>query len=190
MRQSVKKSLQNLQTTYIDSLVLHSPMKTEDDTMRVWRVLEEFVDGGQIHSLGISNCYKPQKLKSLYQKAKVKPKVLQNRFHKETNFDIELRRMCKQYGMTYQSFWTLTANRQELASPLWKSLAKEKGLSSQTLMYAYMMTLGHTPLSGTKDTNHMDEDVDIMLRIQRGEKVLDDKEISNMSKLLGIQESI
>ena len=92
--------------------------------------------------------------------------------------------------MTYQSFWTLTANREALASPTWGSLAKEKGLSSQTLMYAYMMTLGHTPLSGTKDTNHMDEDVDIMLRIQRGEKVLDDKEISNMSKLLGIQESI
>ena len=53
MKQSVQVSLENLKTTYIDSLVLHSPMRTDDDTMRVWRVLETFVDDGTIHQLGM-----------------------------------------------------------------------------------------------------------------------------------------
>ena len=34
VRQSVHSSLRNLQTDYIDSLVLHSPMRTMDETMR------------------------------------------------------------------------------------------------------------------------------------------------------------
>ena len=59
-------------------------------------------------------------------------------------------------------------------------------MTAQTLMYAYMMTKGHTPLSGTKNTVHTDEDVDVMLRIQRGEQILDDKELNTLSKLLGI----
>jgi len=186
VRQSVQASLRNLQVDYIDSVLLHSPMRTDEETLRVWRVLEEFVPQ-QIHSLGISNCYKPKKFKWLYEQAQVKPKVLQNRFHDQTNFDIELRAMCKEYGTTYQSFWTLTANRNALASPAWKKIAKEKGLTSQTLMYAYMMTNGHTPLSGTKSSVHMEEDVDIMSRIQRGEKILDDKEVKTLSKLLGMR---
>ena len=186
VRQSVQASLRNLQTDYIDSLVLHSPMRTEEETMRVWRVFEEFVEEGKVHSLGISNCYKPQKFKRLYEQATIKPKVLQNRFHDETNFDVELRKMCKDFDVTYQSFWTLTANRNALASPRWKEIAKEKGLTSQTLMYAFMMTLGHTPLSGTKDTTHMEEDVDVMVRIQRGEEILNENEMNRLSTMLGI----
>ena len=61
-----------------------------------------------------------------------------------------------------------------------------KGLTPQTLMYAFMMTLGHTPLSGTTDANHMAEDVDIMLRFQNGEQILDGDEVKTLSKLLGL----
>lgn len=35
VKQSLKASLQNLNTTYIDSLVMHSPMRTHRDTMEV-----------------------------------------------------------------------------------------------------------------------------------------------------------
>jgi len=49
-----------------------------------------------------------------------------------------------------------------------------------------MMTLGHTPLSGTKDTTHMEEDVDVMVRIQRGEEILNENEMNRLSTMLGI----
>jgi diketogulonate reductase-like aldo/keto reductase len=43
VQQSLAASLRNLQTTYIDSLVLHSPLDTHQNTMVVWREFEKFV---------------------------------------------------------------------------------------------------------------------------------------------------
>jgi diketogulonate reductase-like aldo/keto reductase len=183
---SIFVSLRNLHTNYIDSLLLHSPLPTMDETMRAWKVMEDHVRKGKVRSLGISNCYDPEKFADLYRRATVKPKVLQNRFYGESNFDIKLREMCKELGVVYQSFWTLSANRKALATPEWSAAASEKGLSPQTLMYAYMMTLGHTPLSGTKNPGHMKEDVDVMLRFQRGERVLNKEDMEILSTLLGI----
>ena len=49
-----------------------------------------------------------------------------------------------------------------------------------------MMTLGHTPLSGTTNQAHMMEDVAVMERIQGGEKILNDDDIIAISRMLGI----
>ena len=47
----------------------------------------------------------------------VKPVVLQNRFYAEQSYDVRLRKFCTEHGVTYQSFWTLTANPDLLAAP-------------------------------------------------------------------------
>ena len=186
--QSIHASLRNLQTKYLDSLLLHSPMSNMDETLLVWKAFESAVKEGTVHNLGISNCYSVNEFMELYKKATVKPKVLQNRFYADSNFDIELRRLCKKLGVTYQSFWTLGANREAHSNIEWQDMARTKGLTSQTLMYAYMMTLGHTPLSGTKDDGHMKEDVAIMVRFQEGEEILTEEEMEKLSTLLGIEQ--
>ena len=71
VEQSFAKSLENLQTTYLDSLVLHSPMRTMDDTIRVWNVFQTFYDSGKVKRLGISNIYSLEKLKTLWNAARV-----------------------------------------------------------------------------------------------------------------------
>lgn len=186
VQQSVASSLVNLQTDYIDSLVLHSPYSRMEDTLSVWRAFESFVDDGIVHQLGISNCYDFDILVDLYEKARIKPAVLQNRFYSDSNFDVKLREYCAEYGITYQSFWTLTGNRDALKTTRIKELAASKNLSPQTLMYAFMMTLGHTPLSGSTDSKHMAEDIALVERIQGGEVILDEAEIAEMSIILGI----
>lgn len=40
VRTSLEVSLKNLQTNYLDSLVLHSPMGSLEETVQVWRVFE------------------------------------------------------------------------------------------------------------------------------------------------------
>jgi diketogulonate reductase-like aldo/keto reductase len=215
-RTSLEVSLKNLQTDYLDSWVLHSPMEHFEDTMRVWRVMEEAVDSGKAHQvgsrrvgifldtklhscmlltafllvstkIGISNCYDLEVFRTLYQQAKHKPSVLQNRFYAESNFDTELRRFCKDRGIKYQSFWTLTANRKALASPEVNQLASAKGLTPQTYMYAFLMSLGYvTPLSGTTNSQHMTHDVGVMELMQLGEELFTVKEQMEMAKLLGM----
>lgn len=186
VKQSIHKSLENLRTTYIDRLVLHSPMHTFDKTIAVWRVFESFVDAGLVRNLGISNCYDIETFSALYEKARIKPSALQNRFYSESGFDVELRQFCKDNKIVYQSFWTLSANREALSMPGIVELASTKNLTPQTLMYAYMMTLGHTPLSGTTNQLHMAEDVAIMERILGGEKILSINEVNYISEKLGV----
>lgn len=187
VRTSLQVSLQNLQTEYLDSLVLHSPMSELKDTIRVWRAFESFVDEGKVRQLGISNCYDLSTLRYLVEAVRIKPQVLQNRFYSDSGFDVELRDFCRENGILYQSFWTLTGNRRALASSEFQELAKSKGLTSQTLMYVFMMTLGHTPLSGTTDQKHMMQDVAVMERIQGGENILSDNEVVTISRMLGIE---
>ena len=186
MEQSFAKSLENLRTDYLDALVLHSPLRKFDDTMIVWKMFESFVDSGKVKVLGISNCYDINKLKTLYNLARHKPKVLQNRFYSDSNFDTEIRVFCKENDILYQSFWTLTANRRALASNKVREIAKEKGLTPQTLMYAFMMSLGATPLSGTTNNNHMDEDISVMRRVIEEGDIFSKEEQINFAALLGM----
>jgi len=186
-KQSLVVSLENLKTDYLDSLVMHSPENTVEATMKVWRVMESFVDEGKVRRLGISNCYDYNTFLAIYQQARIKPSVLQNRLYAESDFDSELRQFAKENNIWYQSFWTLTANRQALALPEVKELAAKKNLTPQTYMYAFLMSLGYvTPLDGTTSPIHMMEDVAVMERIQGGEKIFEtNEELGHMAKLLG-----
>ena len=110
VRTSFATSLRNLQTTYLDSLVLHSPMRTVEETLTVWHTFEEFHRAGQVRFLGLSNTYSLRVLQAVYDAADVKPTFLQNRFYAESGYDVDIRRYCREKGIHYQSFWTLTAN--------------------------------------------------------------------------------
>lgn len=188
VKQSLEVSLRNLKTSYLDTLVMHSPFSKFADTLTAWRTMETFVDDGRVRRLGISNCYDFDVFKKLYDEARIKPSVLQNRLYADSNFDTELRAFCKEHGIWYQSFWTLTANRNALAKSSVKEWAESKQLTPQTLMYAFLMSLGYvTPLSGTTSPHHMAEDVAVMERLQGGEVIFEDEdELRRFAEILGM----
>jgi diketogulonate reductase-like aldo/keto reductase len=188
IQQSLQISLKNLHTDYLDSLVMHSPLDTMDQTMEAWRVMETFVDDGKVLRLGISNCYDYDYFTTIYSQARIKPSVLQNRFYAQSNFDTQLRAFCKEHNIWYQSFWTLTANRDALALAEVAELAKKKNLTPQTYMYAFLMSLGYaTPLSGTTNPQHMAQDVAIMERMQGGEVIFEsEEELRHFAQILGM----
>ena len=159
--QSVARSLMNLQTDYLDSVLLHSPMPTLTQSRAVWRALEAFVDSGQIHQLGISNCYRLEDLQGLYEGARIKPAVVQNRFYADTNYDRGIRAYCDQHQITYQSFWTLSANPQVLAHKNITTPAATHRRTPAQILFRYLTQIGVVPLTGTKSPTHMREDLSI-----------------------------
>ncbi|MEO5340995.1 MAG: aldo/keto reductase [Magnetococcus sp. MYC-9] len=159
--QSFQRSLANLQTHYLDCLVLHAPMATPAQTLEVWRALERIVEQGGVRQLGISNCYDLQQLEHLYQSATIKPAVLQNRFYAATRYDQAIRLYCRQQQILYQSFWTLTANPALLAHPTLQSLARTHHCQPEPLFFRYLTQIGIIPLTGTTSTAHMQEDLAI-----------------------------
>ena len=89
--ESVATSLANLRTSYLDCLLLHSPLPTHAETMRVWRAMEARVASGEVRTLGVSNFYDEALFGRLCDEATVKPSVLQNRFYAVFGYDVGLR---------------------------------------------------------------------------------------------------
>lgn len=159
--QSFETSKNNLQTEYVDSLVLHSPMAPHALLMKVWNAMENIQKAGGARQLGISNCYHTEVIRSLYADADVKPAVVQNRFYQETGYDANLRHWCSNHGVIYQSFWTLTANPHILASNTVRTIAKKLQKTEAQIFFRYLNHSGIVPLTGTTSEQHMKEDLGI-----------------------------
>lgn len=161
VEQSIKKSLENLQVDYIDSVLLHSPISPYPQMKKVWDIFELFVKDGKIKSLGISNCYDYELFHYLYYDVDIKPKVLQNRFYKHTNYDIKLRNFCEDFNISYQSFWSLTANINHLTNEYLLNIAKKYNKTPEQIFYKFLTQINITPLNGTTSQEHMHQDLDI-----------------------------
>ena len=177
VKQSVATSLRNLQTTFIDSLVLHSPLPTHDETLRVWRQMEAHVASGEVRRLGISNCYDLHALQQLHRDATIKPSCVQNRFYDQTRHDTALRRWCADNGVQYQSFWTLTGNRHILQGRAVKEVARAHGVTPEQAWLGFVRAIGIVPLSGTTSSEHMAHDLQL--------PDLTDAEVQRLGYLIG-----
>jgi diketogulonate reductase-like aldo/keto reductase len=161
VRQSLAVSLRNLQTDYLDGLLLHSPLPSARQTLEVWQAMESLVDVRRVRQLGISNCYRLEQLETLYDSARIKPAVVQNRFHADSGYDCEIRAFCREHRLIYQSFWTLTANPHLLAHRAVTSLASKHQRTPAQILFRYLTQIEVVPLTGTRTETHMREDLDI-----------------------------
>lgn len=181
VRQSFEASRQNLGVDRIDSLVLHAPMRTWDDTLVVWREFERLVREGGVRQLGISNCYSADTFRRLWEESTVKPAVLQNRFYAETGYDRELRRFCVEKNVGYQSFWTLTANPHVLRSPVLRDMAAREQLDPERLFYRYCLDSRIVVLCGTTNQQRMKADLQVL-----DSKCLSPEDIAQIETVMGI----
>jgi diketogulonate reductase-like aldo/keto reductase len=159
--QSFETSKNNLQTEYVDSLVLHSPMAPHALLMKAWNAMEKIQKTGGARQLGISNCYDTDVIRSLYADAGVKPAIIQNRFYQETGYDADLRHWCSDHEVIYQSFWTLTANPHILSSNIIRTIAWKYKKTEAQIFFRYLSLSGIVPLTGTTSEQHMREDLGI-----------------------------
>ncbi len=159
--QSFEASKKNLQTEFVDSLILHAPMAPHGLLMKVWNAMGKIQKAGGARQLGISNCYDIEVIRTLYADADVKPAIVQNRFYQETDYDAQLRHWCDNHGVIYQSFWTLTANPHILASNTVRTIAQKHKKTEAQIFFRYLSHSGIVPLTGTSSEIHMKEDLSI-----------------------------
>jgi diketogulonate reductase-like aldo/keto reductase len=178
VEQSFANSLQNLQTDYLDCLILHSPLASHAQTMQAWQAMEAIQQAGGARQLGISNCYDFDVMLDLYEDAVIKPVVVQNRFYKDTSYEVTLRKWCLERGIVFQSFWSLTANPQILGSETLRQLAEHYHKTPAQIFFRFLHQCGIVPLTGTSSEQHMREDLQIF------DFCLAAEEIDQVNKLL------
>jgi len=109
----LKESLSNLQLSYVDLYLIHTPFSVPEfkdepakdsngdvifekdtDHVGVWKKFEEFVDQGLIKSIGISN-FNERQIQRILDNSRIKPVCLQIEFHVYLQ-QIDLVNFCKQ----------------------------------------------------------------------------------------------
>lgn len=161
--QSFESSLDHLQSDYIDSYLLHGPFddsEMHENDYEVWSVMEKLYAAGKVKKLGISNV-KINYIKELYDKSHVKPHYVQNRCYASTYWDREIRNFCSQNKITYQGFSLLTANVHELMQESIEELCIKYKKTIPQIAFRFSQQVGMIPLTGTKNTAHMKQDLHI-----------------------------
>lgn len=74
---SVLRTLERLQTEYIDLMLLHQPF---GDYPGAWRALEDLYEAGKLRAIGISNFY-PDRMIDMVSFSRIKPMVNQIEIH-------------------------------------------------------------------------------------------------------------
>lgn len=163
VQQSFASSLEHLQTDYIDSYVLHGPALSHgliDADLEIWQAMEALVHGGKVKFLGISNVNIEQ-IETLYQKVLVKPSFIQNRCFAVSQWDREVRQFCDKHKIIYQGFSLLTANQPYLLTPYIRTLSMHYHKTIPQIIFRFASQVGILPLTGTANSQHMADDLNI-----------------------------
>ena len=164
VRLSVESSLKNLNTTYLDAVLYHnlkSKLDSYDQIREVWTEMEKLVDEGTIRYLGLTNVHDLNFLERFYDEVRIKPTILQNRFHSNRQFNVPLRSFIQKHNIRWQAFWVLTGNGGTIGGSVSKDLAKKYEVTPQQVIFAFVLSLGATPMIGSASPQHLKQDMDI-----------------------------
>jgi diketogulonate reductase-like aldo/keto reductase len=163
VEQSFASSLEHLHVAKIDSFLLHGPTERvglASADWQAWGAMETLYASGRVGMLGVSN-FSREQLERLCERAKVLPRVVQNRCYAVQGWDRQVREFCRAHGIVYQGFSLLTANREALARPELARIAKTHGRSVNQVVFRFAIEIGIVALTGTTDARHMREDLAI-----------------------------
>mmetsp|Transcript_7451 Transcript_7451/g.15433 ORF Transcript_7451/g.15433 Transcript_7451/m.15433 type:complete len:383 (+) Transcript_7451:297-1445(+) len=160
---SVQTSLENLKTDYIDAYLFHNfraKMWDTEEIHKAWKVLETYVEEGVIHKLGLTSIHDAQWFETFYNNTKIKPTIVQNRFHSNRKYDVPMQETFAKHDIWVQRFWLL--NGSSSMGKKNEEMATEKAVTPAQLMLAFAMSLGsQTCLVGTRSPKHMKDDLEI-----------------------------
>lgn len=158
VRTYVEQSLKSLKMDYIDLYLIHFPLNNNEENLRVWRVLEEFVDEGKIKSIGVSNFNKDQ-LGYLIEHGRIKPVI--NQFqsypgkHQQSLIDY-----CKENDVipeAYQSLTKIDDNTKEVLIKIAKSYNK----SWTQIVLNYQINQGMVVIPKSHNRKHQLENMEV-----------------------------
>ena len=157
-RETIDKSLEALQTDYIDLVLLHWGF---GNRYAAWRVLEDFYEQGKIRAIGVSN-FEPDMLIDLINFNKVKPAVNQIETHlycqRKTVHEWE-----NKYGIAHQAYAPLGQGR---ATEMFKEkavvrIAAKYGKTPAQVLLRYQIENGVIVIPKSIHENRIKENIDI-----------------------------
>lgn len=154
---AVEKTLERLDTDYIDLLLIHQPA---GNYVAGYRLMEKAYKEGKVKAIGLSNFNKEQILEIL-ELCEVKPAVLQTEVHPYDQ-EKELKEFLAGSDMVIQAWYPLGhGDAALLKEPLFAKLGEKYGKSPAQVILRWHIQDGNIVIPGSKNPDHIRANFDI-----------------------------
>lgn len=149
-------SLRNLQTEYVDLLLLHFPVPVL--RKKTWRALEELHAAGQAKSIGVSN-FTIRHLEEMKNYAKVMPAINQVELHVFLQ-QPELIAYCFEHNITVEAYSPL-AHARETSDQVVNEIARKHGKTYAQIMLRWLAEQGFVVLPKSVTPSRIEENIQV-----------------------------
>ncbi len=154
---AVEKTLQRLDTDYIDLLLIHQPA---GNYTAGYRLMEKAYREGKVRAIGLSNFTKAQ-IQEILALCEVKPAILQTEIHPYSQ-EKEMKEFLTSQGMVIQAWYPLGhGDKTLLEEPLFARLGRKYGKSSAQIILRWHLQDGNVVIPGSKNPDHIRANFDL-----------------------------
>ena len=154
---AVDKTLERLDTDYIDLLLIHQP---SGNYVAGYKLMEKAYKEGKVKAIGLSNFNQGQ-IEEILGLCQVKPAVLQTEVHPYFQ-EQELKKFLSKEGMVIQAWYPLGhGDKALLEEPLFTELAKKYGKTNAQIILRWHIQDGNIVIPGSKNPAHIQDNFDL-----------------------------
>ena len=154
---AVEKTLERLDTDYIDLLLIHQPA---GNYLAGYRLMEKAYKEGKVRAIGLSNFTKDQ-IEEILNTCEVKPTILQTEVHPYAQ-EKELKAFLDREGIIIQAWYPLGhGDATLLQEPLFAKLGEKYKKSSAQIILRWHVQEGNIVIPGSKNPAHIRDNFSI-----------------------------
>ena len=171
--EAVEKTLERLDTDYIDLLLIHQP---SGNYVAGYRLMEKAYKEGKVKAIGLSNFTKEQ-IQEILDICEVKPTVLQTEVHPYFQ-EKELKEFLDKEGIRIQAWYPLGhGDSTLLEESVIAELGKKYQKSTAQIILRWHIQAGTIVIPGSKNPEHIKDNFDLF------DFALTDEEMEQIEKL-------
>ncbi|MGT2928703.1 aldo/keto reductase [Streptococcus dentasini] len=150
-KKQIEKALKNLQTDYIDLMLVHWVVS---DYLGTWDALTEAYHIGKIRSIGLSN-FQPDLIEEIRQHSGVTPAVLQNEMH-ILQQQVDTRHYCQEVGIQFESWAPFGEGKQGIfTDPTLTRIGQAYGKTAAQVILRFLMQEGIVAIPKSANADRM-----------------------------------
>ena len=154
---AVERTLERLDTDYIDLLLLHQPA---GNYIAGYRLMEKAYKAGKVRTIGLSN-FTTAQMQEILDICEVKPAILQTELHPYSQ-EQELKAFLEKENMVIQAWYPLGhGDKKLMEEPVFSRLAKKYGKSNAQIILRWHIQAGNVVIPGSRNPDHIRANFDL-----------------------------